>query len=89
MEEAEARKLLIDGAFQQTAEADGKWRRVKLSQVQLCSYFNGYTEIYNLRSEIQKRQGSAFDLKKFHEQFLSYGSAPVKYIRDLMLAETK
>ena len=26
-----------------------------------------------------------FDLKKFHEEFLSYGSAPVKYIRKLML----
>jgi hypothetical protein len=27
------------GSFQQQAEADGKWNRVTLSQVQLCSYF--------------------------------------------------
>jgi uncharacterized protein (DUF885 family) len=29
--------------------------------------------------------GEKFDLKTFHEDFLSYGSAPVKYIRKLML----
>ena len=27
-----------------------------------------------------------FDLKRFHEQFLSYGNAPVRVIRELMLA---
>ena len=26
-----------------------------------------------------------FNLKAFHEEFLSYGSAPVKYIRVLMM----
>ncbi|MEG2102312.1 MAG: DUF885 domain-containing protein, partial [Flavobacterium sp.] len=31
--------LLTKEAFQQQAEADGKWKRVTLSQVQLCSYF--------------------------------------------------
>jgi hypothetical protein len=39
--------LLNTPAFQQ-AEAEGKWNRVNLSQVQLCSYFTGYTEIYDL-----------------------------------------
>ncbi len=31
--------------------------------------------------------GDKFNLKQFHENFLSYGSAPVKYIRKMMLAE--
>lgn len=83
MSEQDAMKLLVDGAFQQKAEADGKWRRVKLSSVQLTSYFNGFSEIYDLREEL-KKQGD-FDLKKFHEKFLSYGSAPVKYIKGLMM----
>jgi hypothetical protein len=39
---------LVAEAFQQQAEADGKWNRVTLSQVQLCSYL-GYTEIYDFR----------------------------------------
>ncbi len=80
-------KFLTDDAFQQMAEAQGKWTRVKLSQVQLCSYFTGYSEIYDLREELKKKEGKDFDLKKFHEKFLSYGSAPVKYIRDLMLPQ--
>ncbi len=77
-------KLLTKEAFQQQAEAEGKWRRVSLSQVQLCSYFTGYTEIYNFREELKKQQGDKFNLKQFHEQFLSYGSAPVKYIKELI-----
>lgn len=89
MSEQEAKNLLINGAFQQEAEAAGKWRRVKLTQVQLCSYFTGFTEIYELREEIKKNQGEKFNLKEFHEKFLSYGSAPVKYIKELMLSSPK
>lgn len=77
-------KLLINEAFQQKAEAEGKWKRVSVSQVQLCSYYTGYKEIYDLRTALQKKQGSQFNLKKFHETFLSFGSAPVKYISTIM-----
>ncbi|EDQ02186.1 DUF885 domain-containing protein [Shewanella benthica] len=85
MTEQEALTLMTQEAFQQTAEAEGKWRRATLSQVQLTSYYSGYREIYDLREELKTSQGDKFDLKTFHEQFLSYGSAPVKYIRELMM----
>ena len=83
----EALNLLVNEAFQQQAEAEGKWKRVTLTQVQLCSYFTGFSEIYAFREEYKKLKGAAFDLKKFHEKFLSYGSAPVKNIREMMLGE--
>ena len=83
--EQEALRLLTGPGFQEEAEARGKWLRATLSQVQLSSYFAGYTEIYALREELKQQKGRGFDLKAFHEQFLSYGSAPVKYIRSLML----
>jgi len=35
---------------------------------------------------LKREQAGTFDLKRFHEQFLSYGSAPVRVIRELMLA---
>lgn len=89
MSQADAMHLLVDEAFQQQAEAEGKWRRVSVTQVQLTCYFTGYTEIYDFREELKKQQGDKFNLKAFHEKFLSYGSAPVKYIRELMLAEKK
>jgi len=82
-----ALNLLINEAFQQKAEAEGKWKRVSVTQVQLCSYFTGYTEIYDFREELKKKMGDKFNLKQFHEKFLSYGSAPVKYIKMLMLAD--
>ncbi len=83
----EAIKFLTTEAFQEKTEAEGKWKRVSLTQVQLCCYFTGFSEIYSLREELKAKMGSRFNLKKFHEQLLSYGSAPVKYIRDMMLAE--
>ncbi|GIU49173.1 DUF885 domain-containing protein [Shewanella algidipiscicola] len=87
MTEAEALALMTQEAFQQEAEAQGKWRRATLSQVQLTSYYAGYREIYDFREELKQVEGDKFDLKSFHETFLSYGSAPVKYIRQLMLAQ--
>ena len=87
MNEKDALSLLINEAFQQEAEARGKYKRVSLTQVQLCSYFTGFTEIYDLRETIKKKKGNSFNLKQFHEQFLSYGSAPVKYISEAMLSD--
>ncbi len=83
----QALNLLVNEAYQQQAEAEGKWKRATLSQVQLCSYYTGFTEICQLREAIRKKEGKAFDLKAFHEKFLSYGSAPVRDIRLLMLGE--
>ena len=83
--ESDAVKLLTREGFQEEAEARNKWHRATLSQVQLSSYFTGYTEIMALREELKQARGKDFDLKAFNEQFLSYGSAPVRYIRDLML----
>jgi hypothetical protein len=83
--EAAVVALLRRDGFQEEAEARNKWCRATLSQVQLSSYFTGYTAIYDLHEELKKQQGRNFDLKAFHEQFLSYGSAPVKYIREMML----
>jgi uncharacterized protein (DUF885 family) len=76
--------LLVNEAFQQNAEASEKWRRATLSQVQLCSYFSGYKEIYDFREQLKTQSGNKFNLKAFHEKFLSYGSAPIKYVKQLM-----
>jgi uncharacterized protein (DUF885 family) len=85
MSKEEGMDLLMNQAFQEKSEAEGKWRRATLTQVQLCSYFSGFSEIYALREELKQKQGKDFDLKKFHESFLSYGSAPVSEIRKMMM----
>jgi hypothetical protein len=83
MSEKDAMDLMQVEAFQEKSEAEGKWRRAKLTQVQLCSYFTGFYEIYNLREEIKKKQGVHFNLKRFNDQLLSFGAPPVKYIREM------
>jgi len=85
MSKEDALHLLTKEAFQQQAEAEGKWKRVSVTSVQLTSYFAGYKAIYDLREKIKAKEGKNFDLRIFHEKFLSYGSAPVKYISALML----
>lgn len=87
MTKDEAMDLLVRQAFQQNAEAEGKWKRVTVTQVQLTSYFNGFYEILQLKDAYKKKLGKAYTLKKFNEKFLSSGSAPVKYIKAMMLNE--
>lgn len=87
MSQEDALDLLIRQAFQQQAEANGKWNRVQLSSVQLCSYFTGFKEIIDLREAYKNLKGNRYTVKEFNEKFLGYGSVPVKYIKELMLNE--
>src|SRR5471032_1670779 len=84
MTQDQAIDLLTRQAFQTRSEANEKWHRVQVTSVQLSSYFSGYSEIMELREARKQALGSKFALKEFHEQFLSYGSAPVRMIDELM-----
>ncbi|TFW21976.1 DUF885 domain-containing protein [Duganella callida] len=84
MTEEQAMDLLTRQAFQTRSEAVEKWHRVQVSSVQLTSYFSGYSEIMELREQRKQQLGARFNLKEFNEQFLSYGSAPVRVIKGLM-----
>jgi len=83
--EEEITKLLHVDCFQTSAQVQEKYHRATLSQVQLCSYYTGATAIKSLREEYKKKMGDSYSLKNFHETFLSFGSSPVKYIRERML----
>jgi len=37
-----------------------------------------------MRAAAQKKLGKDFDLRKYNDQVISYGSPPVKYVRELM-----
>ena len=78
-------KLLSKECFQTDQQVEEKYHRATVSQVQLCSYFSGATAIQQLRDDYQKKMGSNYSLKDFHEKFLSFGSSPVKYIRERMM----
>jgi uncharacterized protein (DUF885 family) len=82
-----AMKLMVEGGFQEEREAAGKWVRAQLSSAQLSTYFVGYQEHLALRAALEKRWGDEFTLRRYHDQVLSYGSPPVRFVRALMLDE--
>jgi hypothetical protein len=87
MSEQDAMKLMMEGTFQQEREAAGKWTRARLGSTQLPTYFVGVQEHLDLRKAYQEKVGANFNLKAYHDQELSYGSPPVRYVRALMLDE--
>ena len=48
-------------------------------------YTLGKLEIMNLRADMIKKQGAAFNLQDFHNNFMLQGFAPIKIIRKAML----
>ncbi len=84
MSEQEALDLMMKEGFQQEGEAVAKWKRARLSSTQLSTYFIGTTEHLDLRASAKKKLGDKFDLKKYNDEVISYGSPPVKYVRELM-----
>ena len=82
-----AMKLMVEGGFQEEREAAGKWVRAQLTSAQLSTYFVGYQEHVEMREAVRAAWGDEFTLRRYHDQALSYGSPPVKYVRALMLGE--
>ena len=84
MTEQQAMDLMMKQTFQEEGEAVAKWKRARLSSAQLSTYFVGVSEHLDLRAAAQKKLGKDFDLRKYNDQVISYGSPPVKYVRELM-----
>jgi uncharacterized protein (DUF885 family) len=87
MSREQAMELMTKTAFQQEREAAKKWVRANLTSAQLPTYFVGYSEHVELRAEAERRRGADFDLKAYHDEVLSHGSPPVRYVRALMFGE--
>jgi uncharacterized protein (DUF885 family) len=84
MSEYEAMKLMIEEGFQEESEAAGKWRRACLTSAQLSTYFVGYREVSAIRERAELEWGEEFDLGKFHEKLLGYGSPPPRLVEELL-----
>ncbi|HSR64287.1 MAG TPA: DUF885 family protein, partial [Xanthomonadaceae bacterium] len=81
----QAMHLMTHDTFQQEREAAGKWVRAQLTSAQLPTYFVGVQEQLDTRKAVEAKRGAAFDLKAYHDQVLSYGAPPVRFVRELML----
>ncbi len=84
MSEREAMDLMMKEGYQQEGEAVAKWKRARLTSTQLSTYFVGVSEHLDLRDRAKMKAGGSFDQKNYNDQVISFGSPPVKYIRELM-----
>ena len=50
-------------------------------------YTLGKLEIMKLREDLKKKQGAAFSLEEFHNNFLRQGFPPVKIVREALLGD--
>ena len=50
-------------------------------------YTLGKLEIMKLREDLKAKQGAAFSLEKFHDEFLKQGFPPIKIVREAMLGD--
>ena len=50
-------------------------------------YTLGKLEIMKLRADLMEKQGAAFSLQKFHDEFLSQGFPPIKVVREALLGD--
>ena len=85
MNREEAMRLMVEGGFQEEREAAGKWTRAQLTSAQLSTYFVGTQEHWDLRRQVEEAWQEDFDLKRYHDKVMSFGSPPVQFVKALML----
>ena len=78
--------FMMRDAFQERPEAEAKLQRAQLDYVQLNAYFAGVEEWTRLRQDVERREGAAFNLCRYHDTVLLYGALPVPAIRRLYMA---
>jgi uncharacterized protein (DUF885 family) len=84
MSEQDAMTLMMKEGFQQEGEAVAKWKRARLTSSQLSTYFVGVTEHLDMRERARGRDGAKFNIKQYNDAVLSFGSPPVKYVREML-----
>jgi uncharacterized protein (DUF885 family) len=80
----EAARVLVDEACLQPQSAAAEVARYTQNPTQPLSYLIGKREIQALRREVERSQGHRFRLRDFHDRFLSHGSLPIRFLRDLL-----
>ncbi len=72
-----ALRFLTEICLQESAEAQDKWWRARVTAVQLSSYFTGNKELWRLRHLWEQYHPDA-SVKDFHQYLLKQGSLPFR-----------
>ena len=77
--------MLVNVAKLEKINAIAEVKRYTYTPTQPMTYIMGKMEILKLKDDFKKAKGKTFNLKKFHDQLLSYGTIPVQMVRERML----
>ncbi len=84
----EAVRMLMDTARMEKAMAVAEVKRYTSSPTQPMAYVIGRMLLLDLRQRMMRTQRTAFSLKGFHDEVLSYGSVPLPLISARMMAQS-
>ncbi len=82
----EATQLFMDHAHMERSNAEREAHRAAFDPLYVV-YTIGAMQIRKLRDDVRDKEGSAFDLARFHARILSQGSLPVVLLRRVLLQE--
>lgn len=82
----EAVRFLVEEAFLEEPHARAEVWRYAGSPTQPMTYLMGKRALMEIRGELERRQGARFDLRRFHNQILAFGSVQPRLIREAMIA---
>jgi uncharacterized protein (DUF885 family) len=80
----EAEDFFVKEGYQARPIAEVETKRGTADALYLY-YTLGKLEIMKLREDVKKKEGAAFNLGQFHDDFMHQGFAPIKVIRKAML----
>ena len=84
MTDQQAMDLMTKDTFQEQEEAEKKLQRAKLSSCQLPTYYAGWQGWNRIREAEHSREGSKFQLARFHERALNTGAVPLPLLEELL-----
>ncbi len=82
----QAEDFFVNQGYQSRSVAEVETKRGTGDPTYLY-YTLGKLEIMKLRSDVMKKEGAAFSLEKFHDDFMRQGFAPIKVVRRAMLGD--
>lgn len=82
----QAKEFFVNEGYQTPKIAEIETKRGTSDPTYLY-YTLGKLEILKLREDLKKKQGSAFSLQKFHDEFQKQGYPPISIVRKAMLGD--
>jgi uncharacterized protein (DUF885 family) len=83
----QAREFFVQEGYQSPKIADIETKRGTADATYLY-YTLGKLQIMKLREDLSKKQGAAFSLGQFHDDFLSQGYPPIAVVRQALLGDS-